>query len=141
MTPASDFGVLFAPLALAGIGNAFTFSPLFLAIIGGVPPADRGKANAIISVTIQLGGAIATAILVSSLHIRTVFHQSVLASNAVLSRFSVSNFVNHNSIATLAALNDAQARAMSYADIGFLIAVIAIVTAPFALFLGRPRSA
>jgi DHA2 family multidrug resistance protein len=141
MTPGADFGVLLAPLALAGIGNAFTFSPLFLAIIGGVPPADRGKANAIISVTIQLGGAIATAILVSSLHVRTVFHQSVLASNAVLSRIPVENFLHQNAVSTLASMVDAQARAMSYADIGFLIAVIAIVTAPFALFLGRARTA
>jgi DHA2 family multidrug resistance protein len=141
MTPGTDFGVLLAPLALAGIGNAFTFSPLFLAIIGGVPPADRGKANAIISVTIQLGGAIATAILVSSLHVRTVFHQSVLASNAVLSRIPVENFLHQNAVSTLASMVDAQARAMSYADIGFLIAVIAIVTAPFALFLGRARTA
>jgi DHA2 family multidrug resistance protein len=140
MTPGSDFAALFGPLALAGIGNAFTFSPLFLAIIGGVPHADRGKANAIISVTIQLGGAIATAILVSSLHIRTVFHQGVLASNAVLSRFAVSDFLDHNSVSTLAALVDAQARAMSYADIGFLIAVVALLTAPFALFLGRPHA-
>jgi DHA2 family multidrug resistance protein len=141
MTPGADFGVLLAPLALAGIGNAFTFSPLFLAIIGGVPPADRGKANAIISVTIQLGGAIATAILVSSLHVRTVFHQSVLASNAVLSRIPVENFLHQNAVSTLASMVDAQARAMSYADIGFLIAVIAIVTAPCALFLGRARTA
>jgi DHA2 family multidrug resistance protein len=141
MTPGTDFGVLLAPLALAGIGNAFTFSPLFLAIIGGVPPADRGKANAIISVTIQLGGAIATAILVSSLHVRTVFHQSVLASNAVLSRIPVENFLHQNAVSTLASMVDAQARAMSYADIGFLIAVIAIVTAPCALFLGRARTA
>ena len=141
MTSESDFPSLFGPLALAGFGNAFTFSPLFLAIIGGVPHAGRGKANAIISVTIQLGGALATAILVSSLHVRTVLHQSILASNAVLSRLPVSDFLHGNSVSTLAALVDAQARAMSYADIGFLIAVVAIFTAPLALLLGRPHPA
>jgi DHA2 family multidrug resistance protein len=141
MTPGTDFGALFFPLALSGVGNAFTFSPLFLAIIGGVPAVDRAKANAIISVTIQLGGAIATAILVSSLHVRTVFHQSVLAANADLSRFAVAEFLRHSNVATLDALVKAQARALSYADIAVMIAAIALVTAPFALFLGRPRTA
>ena len=141
MTSDTSFGALFGPLAMSGVGNAFTFSPLFVAIIGGVPAADRAKANAIISVTMQLGGAIAASFLVSTLHVRTVFHQSVLAANVDLSRASVADFLAHHSIATLDAMVESQARALSYADVGLLIAVIALITAPFALFLGQPRPA
>jgi hypothetical protein len=38
-----------------------------------------------------------------------------------------------------ATLVEAQARAFGYADVAFLIAIVALVTAPFALFLGQPR--
>jgi DHA2 family multidrug resistance protein len=139
MTPGTDFSALLPPLVLAGMGNAFTFSPLFLAVIGGVPHADRPKANAIISVTIQLGGALATAVLISSLHIRTVFHQTVLAANAALSNFPVAAFMQHHTAAALDAMVEAQAQAFAYADVGFLIAVVALLMAATALFLGRTR--
>jgi DHA2 family multidrug resistance protein len=139
MTPGTDFTALLPPLVLAGMGNAFTFSPLFLAVIGAVPHADRPKANAIISVTIQLGGALATAVLISSLHIRTVFHQTVLAANATLSNSSVAAFMQHHTAAALDALVEAQAQAFAYADVAFLIAVVSLLMAITALFLGRTR--
>ena len=96
-------------------------------------------ANAIISVTIQLGGALATAVLISSLHVRTVFHQTMIASNETLGRIGVTDYLQHGSLAGLDALVEAQARAFGYADVAFLIAIVALLTAPFALFLGQPR--
>jgi hypothetical protein len=123
------------------MGNAFTFSPLFLAVIGGVPHLDRPKANAIISVTIQLGGALATAVLISSLHIRTVFHNTVLAANVTLSNPAVAAFLQHHTIADIDALVEAQAQAFAYADVAFLIAAVALLMAATALFLGRTQPA
>jgi hypothetical protein len=139
MTPGTDFSALLPPLVVAGMGNAFTFSPLFLAVIGAVPPADRPKANAIISVTIQLGGALATAVLISSLHIRTAFHTTVLAANTTLSNSSVANFMQHHTAAALDALVEAQAQAFAYSDLAFLIAAVSLLMAAGALFLGRTR--
>jgi DHA2 family multidrug resistance protein len=141
MTPGTDFGALLLPLALSGAGNACCFSPIFLSIIGGVPPAERAKANAIISVTIQLGGAIATAVLISSLHVRSVFHQTIIASNITLARVPVADFLRHADAVTLAVMVEAQARAFAYADLALVIAAVAFITAPVALFLGRKTGA
>jgi MFS transporter, DHA2 family, multidrug resistance protein len=141
MTPGTDFAALIGPLVVAGIGNSFTFSPLFVAIIGGVPHTERPKAAAITSVTIQLGGALATAVLISTLHIRTVFHQTILASNVTLSHIGVADFVHRFGLAALNTLIEDQARAFSYSDVAILISLVAIASAPFVFFLGRPHHA
>jgi hypothetical protein len=141
MTPGTDFFMLSAPLMLCGVGNAMCFSPLFLAIIGGVPMTERHKAGAIISVTIQFGGAIATAMLVSTLHVRTVFHQTIISASETLNRGVVVSFIQHMGVDKLYSLVEVQARASSYADVAFMIAVACIITAPAALFLGRPKTA
>jgi MFS transporter, DHA2 family, multidrug resistance protein len=140
MTPATNNAALLWPLMIAGVGNAFTFSPLFVAVIGGVPPSERPKAAAIVSVTLQFGGALATAVLISSLHVRTALHQSSLASDATLSRAVVADYVRHFGTGSLATVIEAQARALGYADVAFIIAVVALVSAPLVLFLGRPRA-
>jgi DHA2 family multidrug resistance protein len=141
MTPDTNDSALFWPLMISGIGNSFTFSPLFVAIIGGVPAVERPKAAAVISVTIQLGGALATAILITLLHVRSVFHQTVLASNATLGRTAVTDYVHHFGVVALNGVVEAQARAFAYADIAFVISLVAIATAPLVILLGRPRPA
>ena len=139
MTPGTDFHALLFPLVFAGISNAFTFSPLFLAVIGSVPPAERAKANAIISVTIQLGGALATAVLISALHLRIAFHEDVIASGATLANQAVADFIKHYGPGQLRILAEVQARAFAYADFAFLISLVGFAMVPVAYFLGQPR--
>jgi DHA2 family multidrug resistance protein len=137
MTPGTDFGALVLPLMIAGISNAFTFSPLFIAIIGGVPHSERPKAAAITSVTIQLGGALATAMLITALHVRTAFHQSVMSSSMTLSHVAVVDYVQRFGAAALNTLVEGQSVAFAYADVAFMIAIVAVLTAPIAALLGR----
>jgi MFS transporter, DHA2 family, multidrug resistance protein len=136
MTPGTDFSALILPLMIAGVGNAFTFSPLFVAIIGGVPHSERPKAAAITSVTIQLGGALATAVLISALHVRTAFHQSVLSSSMTLNHIAVVEYVHRFGATALNTLVEGQSAAFAYADVAFMIAIVAVLTAPIAALLG-----
>ena len=140
MTPGTDFNALLAPLMIAGIGNAFTFSPLFVAMLGGVPGTERPKAAAIASVTIQLGGALATSVLISSLHVRSSFHQSVLAANATLAHSGVAEFIHRVGAPALNAMLEMQARSFAYADVAFVIACVAAIMIPVAFFLGKPQT-
>jgi hypothetical protein len=136
MTPLSNDTVLFWPLLIAGIGNAFTFSPLFVAIIGGVPPQERPKAAAITSVTIQLAGALATSLLISNLHQRTAVHQSALAASANLSRDVMVEYIRHHGLAQLTGIIEDQAVAYAYADVALIIFGVAISGIVLALLLG-----
>jgi DHA2 family multidrug resistance protein len=136
MTPGTDFHALLVPLMVAGIANAFTFSPLFVAIIGGVPHSERAKAAAITSVTIQLGGALATAVLITSLHVRTAFHQDVLSSGMTSNHLAVVEFVHRFGAAALNTLVEGQSVAFAYADVAVMIAIVAVLTAPIAALLG-----
>jgi MFS transporter, DHA2 family, multidrug resistance protein len=136
MTPMSNNAVFFLPLLVAGIGNAFTFSPLFVAIIGGVPPSERPKAAAIISVTIQLAGAIASCVLITDLHVRTALHQSILAANATIARLPVATFVQQHGTAALAAIVESQATAYAFADVSFIITCVAVGGIALSLMLG-----
>jgi DHA2 family multidrug resistance protein len=136
MTPGTDFHALLVPLMVAGIANAFTFSPLFVAIIGGVPHSERAKAAAITSVTIQLGGALATAVLITSLHVRTAFHQDVLSSGMTSNHLAVVEYVHRFGAAALNTLVEGQSVAFAYADVAVMIAIVAVLTAPIAALLG-----
>jgi DHA2 family multidrug resistance protein len=136
MTPGTDFHALLFPLMVAGIANAFTFSPLFVAIIGGVPHSERAKAAAITSVTIQLGGALATAVLITSLHVRTAFHQDVLSSGMTSNHLAVVEYVHRFGAAALNTLVEGQSVAFAYADVAVMIAIVAVLTAPIAALLG-----
>jgi DHA2 family multidrug resistance protein len=137
MTPGTDFQALLFPLMIAGIANAFTFSPLFVAIIGGVPHSERAKAAAITSVTIQLGGALATAVLITSLHVRTAFHQDILSSGMTSNHLAVVEYVHRFGAAALNTLVEGQSVTFAYADVALMIAIVAALTAPIAALLGR----
>ena len=140
LTAGSDAHALVAPLAVAGVGNALTFSPLFVAIIGGVPHAERPKAAAITSVTIQLGGAIATASLVTALHVRSAAHQSVIAANITSAHPVVNAFIHAYGLARLASLVAAQASDFAFTDVAFLLAATSVLGAVLACGLGRLRA-
>jgi hypothetical protein len=47
--------------------------------------------------------------------------------------------MQHHTAAALDAIVEAQAQAFAYADVGFLIAVVSLIMAATALFLGRTR--
>ena len=65
-------------LALSGLGIAFVFTPLLVAVLRTVAPADSPKAGAFMGLALNLGGSVASASLVTVLDRRETFHGSVL---------------------------------------------------------------
>ncbi len=81
-TTQSDFGALLLPAALGGIGISLLFTPIAIAVLGAVPPEVAPKAAAFQSLSLQLGGSLSTAALITLLARRNAFHQDMLAASA-----------------------------------------------------------
>ncbi len=138
-TSGSDFWTFWFPLALGGVGFAQLLAPLSVAVLSSVTGADTPKASSLLSLSQQLGGSIATAVLVTLLARREAFHQTILAGHATLHEPAVAALPH---IGRLYGLIVQQATTLAFADASWLLAVVTIVLAPLVLLLRRrPSSA
>jgi len=141
----SSFWTFAGALITSGIGLSQVFVPLSLVVFGSVQPRDVPKASAFFNLSRQLGGSVATAVLITLLDRSQVQHQTRLAADAVLSRPVVRDYVAANNGVSpakraLLAQNIAQqALVLAYADTSRLVALITLGLAPLALFLEKPK--
>ena len=143
VTTQSDLLTFVIPLLVIGTGAAFVYSPLLVATMRAVAPAEAAaKASSFIVLFFQLGGSISSAAVVAFLDRRLQFHQTILAAQENLSRLPVAQFLQqqHGSLAQLAASVAEQAAALAYADAFVLTGVLALMIAPGALLLARRRT-
>jgi DHA2 family multidrug resistance protein len=145
-TPDSSFGTLVASLIISGIGLSQIFVPLSIAVIGGVPGKDVPSTSAFFNLSRQVGGSIATAVLVTLLVRGITVHQTELAATANLHRVPTATYLAQNggehstpAIANLEALIEGQAAVLSYADTSRATAIITFLLAPLVLLLHKPR--
>ena len=144
-TTDSDFLTFFWALIISGAGLSQLFVPLSIAVLGSVPAKDVASASAFFNLARQVGGSIATAVLVTVLVRSTTVHQAGLADSVTLHAFSIQQFLAANggqhSLHALQNLADyvvQQALVLAYADTSRLTAIITIVLAPLVLLLRRP---
>jgi DHA2 family multidrug resistance protein len=141
MTTGSDADTFWPILVVSGIGQALVFVPLLVSVLGSVTdPADGPKVSSFISLSFQMGGSIASTMLVTVYDRRTYFHSDVLRSVAYAGNPHLPAATPSNVVAL------ARAIAQQASNLGFADAVLALV--PFALgalaltiFLRRPRRA
>ncbi len=62
---------LFGPFLLVGVGLGFSFVPVSIAALAGVPPQEAGLASGLINTSQQIGGALGVAILTTVSTTRT----------------------------------------------------------------------
>ncbi len=62
---------LFGPFILIGVGLGFSFVPVSIAALAGVPPQEAGLASGLINTSQQIGGALGVAILTTVSTTRT----------------------------------------------------------------------
>jgi EmrB/QacA subfamily drug resistance transporter len=62
---------LFGPFLLIGVGLGFSFVPVSIAALAGVPPQEAGLASGLINTSQQIGGALGVAILTTVATTRT----------------------------------------------------------------------
>ena len=123
MTTQSDFGSFQLYLVLSGIGQSMLLVPLLVTLLGSVAPPDSPKVSSFISLSVQLGGSIASALLITIFDRRTFFHADVFRGLATLANPEV-----HRLLAQGATLGQLQAAVTLQAtNAGFADAVYAIV--------------
>jgi hypothetical protein len=112
--------------------------PLLVRVIGSVKPQDAPKASSFISLSVQLGGSIASSLLITIFDRRTYFHSTVYAANATLANPAVHRFLEAGGTrAQLAHLVAAQAANAGFADAIYSTVVLAGIGAVLALFLRK----
>ncbi len=135
LTTESGFGTFVVPLLFIGTGAAFVYTPLLVATMRAVAPDAAAKAASFIVLFFQLGGSISSASVVAFLDRRLQFHQTILAAQTALSRLPVADFVQHGGLTQLAATVEAQAAALSYADMFLVTGIAALLVTPGVLLL------
>jgi DHA2 family multidrug resistance protein len=143
-TPESQFSTFTLALILSGIGLSQIFVPLSISVIGGVPEKEVPATSAFFNLSRQIGGSIATAVLVTLLVRGTTVHQTDLAATQNLHSIPTATYLQQNGSGTtaLANLGDlvaGQAAVLSFADASRAVAVITFALAPLVLLLNRPR--
>ncbi len=146
-TSDSSFWTFGAALIVSGVGLSQIFVPLSIAVLGAVPPKDAASAAAFFNLARQVGGSIATAVLVTVLVRGVTHHQADLGSAVTLHAQAVQQFLQGNGgehsvtgLQHLANLVTQQAYILSYADTARLTAILTLVLAPLVVLMRRPRA-
>jgi len=135
VTTDSSFWTFAPPLALGGFGFAFLSTPLNVSVLRSVSQNETPKAAAFVSLSQQLGGSLATAVLLTFVDRRLTFHSDVLAGYATLSRPVVHSFIDHHSVNALNVLIQHQSAATSFGDVSWLLAVVTTMALPLTFFM------
>ncbi len=140
-TTQNDFGSLVGPAILGGVGLSMLFTPISIAVLSAVPPQVAPKATAFQSLSLQLGGSLSTAALVTLLARRSAFHQDVLAGSATYANGALQQLLQQpHAIAQFYRQILLQASALSYADAQFALGVLTLVLMPLIFVMPRRRS-
>jgi MFS transporter, DHA2 family, multidrug resistance protein len=145
VTTGTAFDNFVVPLLIMGLGLSFVYSPLLVAVLRSVTPAEGPKAAAFVVLFLQLGGSIASASLVALVDRALQFYQTTLSSGVTLANPAVQSLlaVHHDKSAfvQLGLMVTAQASTLAYADAIRIAGWIGIVMAPLALIVTRRKSA
>ncbi|MGB8521108.1 MAG: DHA2 family efflux MFS transporter permease subunit [Candidatus Tumulicola sp.] len=145
-TPESQFGTFIAALVVSGVGLSQIFVPLSIAVLGGVPAEDVPATSAFFNVSRQIGGSIATAVLVTMLVRGFTVHQSALADTQSLGHVPTTQFLqtrggehSRPALSGLEGLVVSQAAVQSYADTARAVGIVTLLMAPLVVLLRKPR--
>jgi DHA2 family multidrug resistance protein len=145
-TTDANYWTFFLPLAFSGIGLAQIFVPISLAVFGAVEPRDVPKASAMFNLMRQLGGSIATAVLITIIARQAAIHQTELGSRAALGVPQIREYVDARggpgNVQARIALNGlivGQATTLAYADTARFVGELTFVFVPLVLFLRKPK--
>ncbi len=109
----------------------FIFIPLSAVQFTGVPPAQNPDASAIINLMRNLGGSFGVSIATAQLAYRGQFHFERLGEHVT----PYNGYGATTSLTAIAQQVTMQASILSYLDVFTILAVVALVVSPLALFL------
>jgi hypothetical protein len=139
-TTQTSFGHLIPGLMIGGLGTAMLFIPLLITIQSTTPAKDAPKAAAFVTLAFQLGGSVGSASFVTLLDRRAQFHADVLAGQMTLASPAIRAALERFSPAQLAELVSAQAQAVAFADVAYVVSALAVILIPLVFLMRRqPR--
>ncbi|MBV8637697.1 MAG: DHA2 family efflux MFS transporter permease subunit [Candidatus Eremiobacteraeota bacterium] len=142
LTTDSTFSTFVFPLVFGGIGFGMLFVPLAVSVLSSVQGPDTQKATALLSLCQQLGGSIATAVLVTLLDRRGAFHLDQLAGTITLSHPAVQHALAANApLSSVAGVVNQQATTMAFADAFYTLGIVTFVLSPLVILLRPPKAA
>jgi len=136
-TSGNDFGTLVWPLILTGIGTAFLIIPLVTVVVASVSSEKTPTANAFVTLSIQLGGSISSAAVVTLLDRRQQWHADILSGNVTERAIAIAGGP-HVSVLTMMSTVQTESFVLAYADIAYLISAVALALIPFVAIVRRP---
>jgi MFS transporter, DHA2 family, multidrug resistance protein len=140
MTPDAPFAQLGAALFVSGIGQSMILVPLIVGVLGATPAALNGKVSPIITLSVQLGGSIASATAIAFFDRRVAMHSDAIAGATTQSHLNLAA-AGSGALAQLAGIVSQQSSTMGFADTILAIATIAAFVAPTVLAFPRARQA
>ena len=135
-TTLSAFGTFLPGLILGGLGTAMLFIPLLIAVQTATPPDEAPKASSFITLAFQLGGSIASAVLVTMLDRRGDFHLDILSGGITANEPALA-IVRSVTPQQLYGLVVTQAQTNAFADVAYAVAAIATLMIPLVFLLKR----
>jgi DHA2 family multidrug resistance protein len=138
-TSMTSFQQLLPGLVIGGLGTAMLFIPLLIAVQTSTSADDAPKASSFITLAFQLGGSIASAILVTMIDRRADFHTQILGAVLTPSRAVVRDALTTASPQQLIALVAAQAQTLAFADLAYAVAAVAAILIPIVFLLSRSQ--
>lgn len=146
-TSDSSFWTFGVALIVSGIGLSQIFVPLSISVLGSVPAKDVPAASAFFNLARQVGGSVATAVLVTVLVRGVTHHQAALGADVSLHAQPVIQYLqahggehSRSALQNLADFVTQQAYILSYADTSRLTALITLLLAPLVVLMRRPRA-
>ncbi|HEY1727364.1 MAG TPA: DHA2 family efflux MFS transporter permease subunit [Candidatus Baltobacteraceae bacterium] len=138
-TSISTFWTFLWAQLTGGVGLGMLFVPISIAVLSAVPQDVAPKAVAFTSLSLQLGGSISTAILVTLLDRRAAAHLSDLAGNATLRNPAVAEWLAHRlPLAQLFGIINREALTLAFADASMFLALLSLVLAPLVFLIRKP---
>ena len=124
-------------LILGGLGTAMLFIPLLIAVQTATTAEDAPQASSFITLAFQLGGSIASAILVTLIDRRGDFHYQVLGSAITPNNHAIQSGLQNVAPQQFLGLVVQQAQTLAFADMSYLVALVAALAIPLVFLMKK----
>ena len=139
MTSDTPFWLLGIGLFVSGIAQSMLLVPLIVGVLSTTPAQLNGRVSPIITLCVQLGGSIASAMAVTFFDRRTSFHSTVIGGWMNVNRLLAHGIApSRQTLERIANIVAQQASTLGFADTMLAVAALAAVVVP--LVLAFPRS-
>lgn len=139
ITSQTSFVQLLPGLIFGGLGTAMLFIPLLIAVQTATSAEDAPQASAFITLAFQLGGSIASAVLVTLIDRRGDFHYAILSSAITPANNAIRSGLQHVAPQQFFGVVMEQAQTLAFADVTYGVAIVAAISVPLVFLMKKSK--